>query len=231
MYLILLGPPGTGKGTQAKLVAERLGLAHIATGDMFREAVQQGSELGQRAKEYMDRGDLVPDGLTIAMLEERIQQPDAQGGVVFDGYPRTLEQAQALSQALARRGRAVDAALHITASDDEIVRRLSGRWLCSACGEIYHEQHRPPKQAKVCDACGGALTQRDDDQPEVVRERLRRQRPPEELLAYYRAQGKLVEINGEQEMSRVTRDLLAAIEEVGSRQREGPGGRSSAQAP
>ncbi len=231
MYLILLGPPGTGKGTQAKLVAERLGLAHIATGDVFRDAVQQGSELGQRVKVYMDRGELVPDELTIAMLEERIQQPDAQQGVVFDGYPRTLQQAQALSRALARQGKAEDAALHVTASDDEIVRRLSGRWLCGACGEIYHEQHRPPKRAKVCDACGSALMQRDDDKPEVVRERLRRQRPPEELLKYYRSQGKLVEIDGEQAVAAVTHDLLAAIEEIRSRHSEGAAGRSVGQAP
>ena len=231
MYLILLGPPGTGKGTQAKLVAERLGLAHIASGDMFRDAVQQGSELGQRAKVYMDRGELVPDELTIAMLEERTQQPEAQQGVVFDGYPRTLQQAQALSRALARQGKAEDAALHVTASDDEIVRRLSGRWLCSACGEIYHEEHRPPKQAKLCDACGGALVQREDDKPEVVRERLRRQRPPEELLNYYRSQGKLVEINGEQAIAAVTHDLLAAIEKISSRRHEGAGGRPVGQAP
>lgn len=231
MYLILLGPPGTGKGTQAKLVAERLGLAHIATGDMFREAVQQGNELGLRAKAYMDRGELVPDEVTIAMLEERIKQPDAQQGVIFDGYPRTLQQAQALDKALARQSTAVDAALHITASDDEIVRRLSGRWLCSACGEIYHEQHRPPKQTKVCDVCGGALTQRDDDKPDVVRERLRRQRPPEELLAYYGARGSLVDINGEQEMAAVTRDLLAAIEDVTSGSRETHGGRSVGHTP
>jgi adenylate kinase len=148
------------------------------------------------------------------MLEERIQQPDAQQGVLFDGYPRTLEQAQALSRALERRNATEDAALHVGASDEEIVKRLSGRWLCGSCGEIYHEQHRPPKEAKVCDACGGALAQRDDDKPEVVRERLRRQRPPEELLAYYRDQGKLVEINGEQDVDAVTDDLLAAIKAI-----------------
>ncbi|MCH8993833.1 MAG: adenylate kinase [Chloroflexi bacterium] len=212
MYLVLLGPPGTGKGTQAKRIAERTGLAHVSTGDLFRQAVAKGTELGRRAKEYMDRGDLVPDELTIAMLEERIQQPDAQQGVLFDGYPRTLEQARALSRALDRRNATVDAALHVGASDDEIVRRLSGRWLCGSCGEIYHEQHRPPKEAKVCDACGCPLAQRDDDRPEVVRERLRRQRPPQELLAYYRDRGKLVEINGEQDIDAVTNDLLAAIE-------------------
>lgn len=214
MYLILLGPPGTGKGTQAKVIAQRRGLAHVSTGDMFRENVAKGTALGQRAKEYMDRGELVPDELTIAMLEKRIQQPHAQRGVVFDGYPRTLQQAEALDQALARQGRGADLALLITASDDEIVRRLSGRRLCSACGEIYHEQSRPPRRAGVCNNCRNALTQRNDDRPEVVRERLERQRPPEALLAYYREQGKLVEVDGEQDVDAVTGDLLAAIEEA-----------------
>lgn len=213
MYLVLLGPPGTGKGTQAKEIVERLGLVHIASGDMFREAVQQGTELGRQAKTYMDRGELVPDKVTIAMLVERIQQPDARRGVVFDGYPRTLQQARALDEALAGQGAAMTLALHVTASDDEIVRRLSGRWLCGSCGEIYHEVHRPPKQPRVCDRCGSALTQRDDDKPEVVRARLERQRPPQELLAHYRDQGKLVEVNGEQEVEAVTQDLLAAIEQ------------------
>ena len=216
MYLILLGPPGTGKGTQAKLIAERLGLLHVSSGDLFREALQQGTELGRRAKASMDRGELVPDELTIAMIEERLQKPDAQQGVVFDGFPRTLKQAQALDEALARQGKAADTALLITATDDEIVRRLSGRWLCPSCGEIYHEQSRPPARAGVCDACGATLAQRDDDKPEVVRERLRKQRPPEEMLAHYRAQGRLAEINGEQQMEAVTRDLLAAIEQAAS---------------
>ncbi len=214
MYLILLGPPGTGKGTQAKRIAERLGLLHIASGDMFREAVQQDSELGKVVKSYMDRGELVPDEVTIAMLEERVDQPDAREGAIFDGYPRTLEQARALDEALGRRDTAVDIALHITASDDVIVRRLSGRWLCDSCGEIYHEQHRPPKQEGRCDGCGGQLKQREDDKPDVVRERLRRQRPPAELLSHYRDRGDLVEIDGESDIDAVTRDLLAAIEKI-----------------
>ncbi|MEX0786260.1 MAG: adenylate kinase [Dehalococcoidia bacterium] len=217
MYLILLGPPGTGKGTQAKLVAERLGLAHVSTGDLFRAAVSDGTELGRRAKEYMDRGDLVPDDVTIAMLIERIGQADAQGGVVFDGFPRTMQQAQALDAALAEQGHRVDAALHVTASDEEIVQRLSGRWLCPDCGEIYHEQHRPPKQAARCDNCGGTLGQRDDDKPDVVRTRLEKQRPSAELLEHYRSQGKLTDIDGSQDVDAVTRDLLATVEQVATR--------------
>jgi adenylate kinase len=217
VYLILLGPPGTGKGTQAKLVAEKLGLAHVSTGDLFREAVSQGTELGRRAKEYMDRGDLVPDEVTIAMLIERIGQPDAQQGVVFDGFPRTMQQAQALDDALAKQGHSVDAALHVTAPDDEIVSRLSGRWLCPDCGAIYHEQHRTPKQAGICDNCGGKLAQRDDDKPDVVRNRLEKQRPPTELLEHYRAQGRLTDIDGSQKVDAVTRDLLATVEQVAAR--------------
>lgn len=220
MYLILLGPPGTGKGTQAKLIAQRLGLVHIATGDLFREAVQQGSDLGLRVKAYMDRGELVPDELSIATLLERMNQPDAEKGAVFDGYPRTLQQARALDEALASEERAVDAVLHITAPDDEIVRRLNGRWLCGGCGEIYHEQHRAPKQAKICDACGSALTQRDDDKPDVVRARLERQRPPEALLSHYRTQGRLVEIDGAREIEAISDDLLAAIEKATSKSAE-----------
>ena len=212
MYLVLLGPPGTGKGTQAKRIAQRLGLLHVASGDLLREAVQQGAELGRKAKEYMDRGELVPDELTIAMIEERIAQPDAQEGVIFDGFPRNVQQAQALDQALARHGKAADTAVLITASDDEIVRRLGGRWLCANCGEIYQETSRPPSKAGVCDRCGGALSQRHDDKPEVIRQRLERQRPPEAMLAYYRDQGKLLEVDGEREMDVVTEDLLAAIE-------------------
>ena len=216
MHLILLGPPGTGKGTQAKLIAEKLGTLHVATGDLFRDAVKQGTELGNRAKAYMDRGDLVPDEVTIAMLLHRIQQPDAKGGVMFDGFPRTLQQAQALDEALAANGTDADVALHITAPDDEIVRRLSGRWLCSDCGAIYHEQTQPPKQDKLCDDCGGNLSQRADDKPEVVRARLEKQRPPAEMLAYYREQGKLLDIDGAQAPDVVTDDLLAAIEKATS---------------
>jgi len=216
VYLILLGPPGTGKGTQAKLIAEKLGLVHISSGDMLREAVHQGTDLGKQAKAYMDRGELVPDELTIAMIEERLRQPDAQQGALFDGFPRTLQQAQALEAALARLGKTASAALHIAASDDEIVRRLTGRWLCASCGAIFHEQSRPPQQAGVCDRCGGALSQRDDDKPEVARARLERQRPPEALLEYYHSQGKLVEVNGEQDVDAVTRELMVAIDEASS---------------
>lgn len=217
MNLILLGPPGTGKGTQAKLIADRLGALHVATGDLFRNAVKQGSELGARAKEYMDRGELVPDDVTIDMLFDRLDQPDAQSGVIFDGFPRTLQQAVALDKALTGKGKAVDAALHITVPDDEIVRRLSGRWLCPSCGAIYQEQTQPPVRAQLCDNCGNELQQRDDDRPEVVRARLEYQRPPKEMLEYYQGQNKLVDINGAHPPDDVTKDLLAAIEKATAR--------------
>ena len=214
MYVILLGPPGTGKGTQAKLIAQQLGLAHLSTGDMFRAAVAQGSALGKQAKAFMDSGELVPDEVTIGMLEERVRQPDAQRGVVFDGYPRTLEQAKALDAALKRQAKSADIALNLTASDDELVRRLSGRWLCGSCGEIYQAQSRPPRQPGVCDNCGGKLAQREDDKPEVVRQRLEKQRPPAQLVTYYRDEGKLVDVDAQQDVGTVTRQLLAAIQSI-----------------
>jgi adenylate kinase len=212
LHLILLGPPGTGKGTQAKLLADQLGVLHIASGDLFRDAVKQDSDLGKRVRTYMDRGELVPDEVTIEMLLERIAEPDADGGVIFDGFPRTLQQAEALDKALASKGTKASAALHITAPDDEIVRRLSGRWLCSNCGAIYHEQTQPPKQAKICDVCGRGLMQREDDKPDVARARLEMQRPPADMLKYYQDQHMLVDIDGARSPDEVTTDLLAAIQ-------------------
>ncbi|HWQ28492.1 MAG TPA: adenylate kinase [Dehalococcoidia bacterium] len=211
MRLILLGPPGAGKGTQAARIAEREGLAHISTGDMFRDAVREGTELGKLAKSYMDRGELVPDDVTIRMLLERLRRPDARRGFVLDGFPRNVAQACALDEALAAEGLAIDLALHISVSDDELVRRLSGRWMCRQCGAIYHETNNPPAVAGRCDRCGGELYQRDDDRPDVVRARLEKQKPPEDLLAYYRQAGKLVDVNGEQDLDAVTQSLLEAI--------------------
>ncbi len=217
MRLILLGPPGVGKGTQAQLIAGRLGLAHIATGDMFREAVRRGTELGTLAKSYMDRGELVPDQVTIRMLLERIRQPDAAGGFMLDGFPRNLPQAEALEQALAAEGSGIDRVLLIEAPDEELVRRLSGRWLCRNCGSVYHEQSNPPATAGVCDTCGGELYQREDDRPETVRTRLQVQKPPVDLVDHYRRQGILREVNGDQPLERVTDDLLRALDVAGAR--------------
>ena len=211
MFIVLLGPPGAGKGTQAQRIAEATGLLHISTGDMFRENVRNETELGKLAKTYMDRGDLVPDEVTIKMLLERISRPDAAQGVMFDGFPRNVVQAEALDRALAERGAKIDHALLISVSDDELVARLGGRWICRECGALYHERNDPPKKPGVCDKCNGELYQRDDDRPEVVRNRLEKQKPSPELIEHYRKQGVLTEIDGERPLDEVTASLLEAI--------------------
>lgn len=216
MFLILLGAPGTGKGTQAKILAERFGWLHLSTGDMLRQAVAAGSDLGKAAKGYMDAGSLVPDDLVIRMLVDRISQPDARAGFILDGFPRTLAQAVALDEALAREGKSIDLAPNLTAPDEELVRRLAGRWLCRGCDAIYHELTSPPQVTGRCDRCGGELYQRPDDRPETVRARLQQQKPPPEMLEHYRKAGKLAEINGLQSVEQVTEDLLNAIEKVGA---------------
>jgi adenylate kinase len=212
MFLILLGAPGTGKGTQANVLAERFRWPHISTGDMLREAVAAGTDLGKTAKGYMDQGALVPDDLVIKMLVERISRPDAAAGFVLDGFPRNLAQALALDEALSREGKAIDLALNIVVPDEELVRRLGGRWLCRNCGAIYHEVTNPPRQAGRCDKCGGELYQRDDDKAETVRARLEQQKPPANLVAHYTDTRKMAEINGQQSVEQVTDELLKAVE-------------------
>ena len=212
MYVILLGPPGAGKGTQAAIIAERTGLKHIATGDMFREAVRADTELGRLAKSYMDRGELVPDEVTIRMLLERLEQPDTAAGVLFDGFPRNLVQARALDEAMTGAGKQIDRVLLISVPDDELVARLGGRWLCPN-GHIYHERNNPPRQPGVCDVCGASLYQREDDRAETVRRRLEVQKPPADLISYYADQGKLREVNGEQSLEDVTAALMQALQD------------------
>ncbi len=211
MYIVLLGPPGAGKGTQAQRIAAATGLLHISTGDMFREHVRNNTELGQLANQYMSRGELVPDEITINMLLERISRPDAAAGAMFDGFPRNVVQAKALDDALAARGARIDRALLITVSDDELIARLGGRWICRNCGRLYHERNDPPAQPGICDACGGELYQRDDDRPDVVRARLEKQKPPADLIEHYRNAGVLREIDGERPLDDVTASLLEAI--------------------
>ena len=211
MYLILLGAPGSGKGTQAQVLAQRFAWSHISTGGMLREAVATGSPLGKTAKEYMDRGALVPDELVIAMLVQRIQRDDCRDGFVLDGFPRNLAQAQALDRALAEAGKRLDLALNVTVPDEELVRRLGGRWLCRNCGAIYHEVSNPPRVAGKCDKCGNDLYQRDDDKPETVRARLEQQKPATYLLDYYRKQGRLVDVEGSRPLEAVTEAILAII--------------------
>jgi adenylate kinase len=210
VFLILLGAPGTGKGTQAHLLAEREGWLHVSTGDMLREAVKKQTILGEAAKKYMEQGALVPDELVISMLIERIGQPDAQAGLILDGFPRNLAQAKALDKALEAAGRGVDLAVNIAVPDDELVKRLSGRWMCRSCGAIYNVATGKPKK---CLRCGGELYQRDDDKAETVKSRLQQQKPPPEMMAHYRLAKKLVDINGLQDVERVTQQLMAVLHE------------------
>ena len=211
MFVVLLGPPGAGKGTQAQRIAAATRLVHLSTGDMFRENVKNQTELGRLASTYMGKGDLVPDEVTIKMLLERINRPDAVGGAMFDGFPRNLVQASALDDALASRGAKIDRALLISVADEELIARLGGRWICRGCGRLYHERNDPPKHPGTCDACGGQLYQRDDDRPEVVRTRLEKQKPPPALIDHYRKSGVLREIDGQRSLDEVTAALLEAL--------------------
>jgi len=211
VYIVLLGPPGAGKGTQAQRIASATTLVHISTGDMFRENVKNQTELGKLANEYMSKGELVPDEVTINMLLERISRDDARTGAMFDGFPRNVAQAHALDEALRANGARIDHALLISVADDELIARLGGRWICRNCGKLYHERNDPPAKAGLCDACGGELYQREDDRPGVVRARLEKQKPPATLIEHYRAAGVLTEIDGQRPLDDVTAALLGAI--------------------
>jgi len=212
LNLILLGAPGAGKGTQAVTISKKLGLVHIASGDLFRKEQESGSELGKIAKSYMEKGQLVPDEITVKMVLGRISAPDCAKGVILDGFPRTLEQARALDKALAAEGKSIDEVLYIKVSVKELLKRLSGRWICRNCQAPYNIVELPPKVAGKCDRCGGELYQRADDTEETARKRLDvyfAQTAP--LIKYYTEAGKLVEINGEKNVEKVGSDLIAAI--------------------
>ena len=211
-FIVLLGPPASGKGTQAARLREALNLPHVASGDLFRENLKNETELGLKAKVYMDRGELVPDDVTIAMVMERLSRPDCARGALLDGFPRTIAQAEALDQALAERGLKISLVPYIAVPDEVLIERVSGRRLCRVCGEAYHVKFNPPRQPGVCDDDGGELYQRDDDRPETVRKRLQvywEQTSP--LVDYYRDQGVLVEVNGDQPIHAVAADLRAAV--------------------
>jgi adenylate kinase len=213
--LIFLGAPGSGKGTQAKEIARIYGVPHLSTGDMFRDHVARGTELGRRAKPIMEAGQLVPDEIVLGMVAERIARPDCAGGFVFDGFPRTLGQAEQLGKIheSARLGRTV--VLYLGVNPEELTRRIGSRRACSACGAIYNLTVLPPRQAGKCDKCGGALVQRADDREEVVRERLAvYERQTEPLVKYYQKRGELSEVDGAREIEVVRRDLLAIIEKL-----------------
>lgn len=208
----MLGLPGAGKGTQASLLKDELGLPHVTTGDLFRANIAEETDLGKKAKEYYDAGKLVPNEITIGMLLDRIAQPDCANGCMIDGFPRNLEQAEALESALKADGKQIGHALYIEVSEDELVRRLSGRWLCGKCGAVYHEVSAPPKTEGVCDKCGNELGQRADDKPDVVRTRLKvNMENMQPLVDFYSAQGKLSKVNGERDAAAVTADLKQAL--------------------
>jgi len=212
MYLVMLGAPGAGKGTQADILSRDMNLPRIASGDLFRQALEQRTNLGLLAKGYMDKGELVPDRITIKMILERMDQPDCASGCIFDGFPRTLRQAEALDEALKKRGRTIDKTIYLEVPDEELVKRLSGRWLCRKCQTPYHVTDSPPKTPGRCDKCGGELYQRPDDREETVRERLRvflTQTAP--ILDYYKKQGKLARVNGNLGMQAVAEEIVSAL--------------------
>lgn len=214
MYVVLLGAPGAGKGTQAAAVARELELRHLATGDLFREVREEDSDLGREVRSYYDRGLLVPDQLTIRMVLDQMARPSSARGIILDGFPRTLEQARALDEALARQGRRICAAVYLRAPEEVLVRRLSGRWLCRAAGHTYHEQFNPPRTPGRCDLDGSDLYQRPDDTPEVARQRVEQYlEKTVPVIDYYREQGVLREVDADRPIAQVRADLLAAIRE------------------
>jgi adenylate kinase len=212
MYIIMLGAPGAGKGTQADILSQEMDLPHIASGDLFRQALEERTEVGLLAKSYMDKGELVPDEITIKMILERINQPDCVSGCLFDGFPRTLHQAEVLDKALKEQGKSIDKAIYIEVPNEELIKRLSGRWLCRTCQTPYHKTSSPPKTPGKCDKCGGELYQRSDDREETVNERLNiffAQTVP--ILDYYKKQNKLIRVNGNLGIQGVAGEIISAL--------------------
>lgn len=215
MNLILMGLPGAGKGTQAEQIVEQYGVPHISTGDMFRAAIKEGTELGKKAKSYMDAGDLVPDEVTVGIVKERLGKDDCQNGFLLDGFPRTVPQAESLDQILNDLERNLDAVLYIEVEKDQLIARLTGRRVCESCGATYHVEFNPPKQSDVCDKCGGELKQRKDDSEDTVKARLEvnmEQQQP--LLNFYESKGCLRKINGNQDIEDVYASVKGVLEDV-----------------
>ncbi len=213
MKIIMLGAPGAGKGTQAKRIAAKYGIPHISTGDIFRANIKNGTELGKKAKEYMDQGLLVPDELVVDLVIDRFKQPDCEKGYVLDGFPRTIPQAKALDEALEKNGDAVQYAIDVDVPDEEIVSRMSGRRACVNCGGTYHVVTIPPKQEGICDTCGSPLVLRDDDQPETVKKRLNvyhEQTQP--LIDYYQTKGILKSVDGTAIMDVIFGQIVEILE-------------------
>lgn len=212
MRIILLGAPGAGKGTQAVVLSEKFLIPQISTGDIFRANIKQGTELGKRAKEFMDQGLLVPDELVVDIVKDRLQQKDCANGYILDGFPRTIPQAKALDEALVEMETNIDYALNVEVQDAVIIERMSGRRVCTSCGATFHVKYNMPKTENTCDACGGTLIQRDDDQPETVQKRLsvyHEQTKP--LIHYYEQQGKLITVDGVGQLEEVSERILKAL--------------------
>ncbi|MCX4339925.1 MAG: adenylate kinase [Lachnospiraceae bacterium] len=211
MKIIMLGAPGAGKGTQAKMIADTYGLPHVSTGDIFRMNIKNGTQLGMEAKTYMDQGLLVPDELTVRILLDRVGQDDCKNGYVLDGFPRTIPQAEVLEDALSKLGDQIDFAIDVEVPDENIIRRMGGRRACLACGATYHIEHVPPKKEGICDTCGQELVLRDDDKPETVKNRLRvYQEQTQPLIDFYTKKGVLRSVDGTQDMQ----DVFDAIKEI-----------------
>ncbi len=213
MKIIMLGAPGAGKGTQAKLIAEKYGIPHISTGDIFRANIKEGTALGKEAKEYMDKGQLVPDELTVRILLDRVGKDDCKNGYVLDGFPRTIPQAQVLDNEVAKLGDKIDFAIDVEVPDENIIRRMGGRRACLKCGATYHVEHVPPKKEGICDTCGSELVLRDDDKPETVKSRLEvyhKQTQP--LIDHYSKQNILRTVDGTKDMHEVFADIEKLLE-------------------
>ncbi len=212
-FIVLLGPPGAGKGTQAEAIAARLCLPHISSGDIFRENLKQQTELGKMAAQYINKGELVPDDVTIGMIKARLSRPDCKDGALLDGFPRTPTQADALASMLTDLGGEVTSVPYICVPDEVLIERLAGRWTCRQAGHVFHEKYNPPKQPGVCDFDGSQLYQREDDKTETVKRRIRvylEQTQP--LIDYYRQHGVLIEVDGVKPIEQVTSNLLAALQ-------------------
>ena len=212
MNLIFLGAPGAGKGTQAKMIAEKYGIPHVSTGDIFRANIKNGTELGMEAKKYMDQGLLVPDELTVRILLDRVAQDDCKNGYVLDGFPRTIPQAEVLDSELTKLGDHIDYAINVDVPDENIVKRMSGRRACLTCGATYHIEHVPPKKEGICDVCGSELVLRDDDKPETVKNRLNvyhEQTQP--LIDFYTEKGVLKTVDGTVPMEEVFAAITAIL--------------------
>ena len=211
-FIVLLGPPGAGKGTQAQLVSDELKLPHISSGDIFRENLKNQTELGKKAEEYINRGELVPDGITISMIKERLSRQDCESGALLDGFPRTPAQAEALDEMLTSLGNKVKAVPYIYVPDEVLIERLTGRWTCRACGHVFHVKFNPPRVTGKCDLCGSELYQREDDKKETVTQRIRvYKEQTQPLIEYYRDRGTLMEIDGSQSIEKVSAVLLATL--------------------